>query len=117
MAQYRAKEDIDAGREKFKKGQVVDVNQIPQGYLGKFSLIGFEKNVPADAGDSADVHDDDASGGEGGEGGETKVGNPSRDELKQMATDMGLTFPSNISTAKLQEMVNEKAKEINEGGE
>ena len=30
---------------------------------------------------------------------------PSRDELKQKATELGLTFPGNVSNAKLAEMI------------
>lgn len=106
MARYIVKETFDAGRQSFEKGQEVDVSAIPAGCLGKFSLIGFEPNVAAGSGNDADAHNatDDQS----------LVVNPDRDELKKLATELGLTFPANISTAKLTEMVNAKAAEINQ---
>lgn len=102
MARYKAKEDIDAGRQKFKAGQEVDVNEIPPGYLGKFELVGNEFDGDA-VGDAGEPEDDSR----------WPVINPDRDALKQSATDLGLTFPANISTSKLIEMINTKVAELN----
>lgn len=110
MARYRAKESFNAGRERFKEGQIVDVNEIPAGCLGKFSLVRPDEEFVSDAGDNAGVHADNEQPKE-------LVVNPDREELKKLAADMGVTFPANISTAKLAELVQTKADEINKEAE
>lgn len=99
MARYVCKESFDVGNDSFEEGQEVDVSQIPRGALGKFRLIVAKPRVD-------DRGSDDDSDKE-------RIANPNREELKKLAADMGLTFPANISTAKLQTLVDEKAKEIN----
>ena len=99
MARYRANQDIDDGKVQFKEGDEVDVNEIPNGYFGRFTLVTDEVN----ASDKA------AGGGAGDEADKSFVTNPelSRDELKEKAAELGLSYPGNIPTEKLRAMVEE----------
>lgn len=90
MARYTANEDIEDGRVQFAKGQEVDVSEIPSGYFGKFSLVVGKNNDPILA---------------AGEDAPTGIINPDREGLKALADELGLAYPANISTTKLQAMI------------
>lgn len=105
MARYTANKDINDGRVQFTEGQEVDVNEIPSGYFGHFTLVPINRGLataepPAPGITPAPATPTDT----------TAVINPSRDELKAMADGFGLVYPANISTAKLKAMVDEAAE-------
>lgn len=89
MARYIANKDIDWTNPPFKKGDEVDVNQIPSGAFGHFDLI--RNNAPAPREEVT--------------GEPTEVVNLDRDQLKARADELELKYPANISTVKLAELV------------
>lgn len=92
-------EEIHGG--KFATHIVNDQDELDAALAGGWHLTTTEAKAaaekPADvgaagAGAADDDKDDDAP--------------PTRDELKTKATELGLTFPGNVSNAKLTEMIN-----------
>lgn len=94
MARYRALVDIPP---RVKKGDVVTLKEdpIPE-FKSKLEPVG---RVVDD--------EEDNGNGDGGDGTKVRVGNPSRDELKARATELGITFANNTPTDKLLELIAE----------
>lgn len=91
MAKYRAKIDIPPG---IKAGEV---HEFKDELLPEFAPH-FEK--VGDNEETVELDEDRKS-----------LINPSRDELKARANELGITFASNIPTDKLLELVKEKEAE------
>lgn len=96
MAKYRAKQDLPPN---IKAGDIVETeNDLIPEYVPLFERVGEDEEVSD----------------------KTVILNPSRDELKARANELGINFASNIPTERLMELVKEaeekKAAEDGEGG-
>lgn len=96
MAKYRALVDALP----IKKGDVVNFEDpLVDGFKDKFVAVGDDEEVT--------VENNVTETALGPVGEKTLTGNPSREELKLRANELGIVFASNTPTAKLQELVTE----------
>lgn len=83
-------------------GTIIDVSEEPVGLVGRYRVLSDEKGKTF----VANPLDHD---GDGKAGGAAPNNPPSeRDELKKQAGELGLEYARNITTEKLQDMINAK---------
>lgn len=99
MPKYRALQDIPPG---IKKGDVVEFkDDLVPSYKKLFERYSAEQDE-----DESDTDTEKAI-----------ITNPDRNALKERATELGITFASNIPTERLMELIKEAEEKQASGGD
>ncbi|MDK6077934.1 hypothetical protein [Massilia varians] len=93
-------EEIHGGR--FATNIVNDQDELDAALAGGWHLTTPEAKAAAEKPDAAGAADAGAGGADDDKDDDAP---PTREELKAKATQLGLTFPGNVSNAKLAEMI------------